>query len=142
MIGQLKCSGKKTSEKYIGVKNTRRKQQKILEIYLKVINQKILAKKGSRKLYRDRLFNKKKVFPNNEREFWKQVGGECAKKIQQINSKEANQFWSKIWEAKEQKRHIYLWLFKVWSHILKKRSISILYAAGYLQKDGKNAEAE
>ena len=52
-----------------------------------------------------RLLQIKQNIQNNERRFFQQVGRECRKIIQQQEAKEAKQFWSKIWEQKEENRN-------------------------------------
>ena len=54
------------------------------------------------KKYRDRIkqYRQNRTFQKNERKFYLGVGGECSRTCQQMDEKEAKQFWSKIWERK------------------------------------------
>ena len=73
------------------------------KIQLEETNQKVLAKGGRFKRYRDRtkLYRPNKTFQNNERKFSQQVRGEWAKTYQQLDAKNKKRFWSKIWERKD-----------------------------------------
>ena len=66
-------------------------------------NQKILAKEGRLKRYRDKTkqYRQNRMFQNNEKKFYRQFGGEWAKPYQQAVAREAKRFWSKIWERKD-----------------------------------------
>ena len=77
---------------------TRKKQT----IQLEEINQKVLAKKGRLKRYRWRVKQnrQKRIFQNNERKFYEQAGGDDTKSYQQLDVKETERFWTKIWQLK------------------------------------------
>ena len=85
---------------------TKTNQQISLTMQLEDINQKILTKYGKIKRYRDWVnqYKQNRVFPNNKRKFYQQVGGKCTKTYQQPDSKDAKECWSKIWERKERNR--------------------------------------
>ena len=76
------------------------------KIHLEEINQKVLAKEARLKRYRDRIkqYRQNRTFQNNERKFYPQVGGKITKINPQLNSSEAKQFWSKIWEPRDHSR--------------------------------------
>ena len=67
----------------------------------KEINQK-LAKEGRLKRYRDRVkqYRQNRMFQNNEKKFYQQVGGDGMKTYQQSDACETKQFWRKIWQPK------------------------------------------
>ena len=62
-----------------------------------------MAKEGRLKRYRKRVkqYKQNRIFQNNERKFDQQDAGECRGTNQQLDAREAKQFWSKIWEQKE-----------------------------------------
>ena len=67
------------------------------------INQKILAKEGRLKRYRQRVkqYRQNRTFQNNERKFYQQLGGSDTKTYQQPDAKETERFWTKIWKPKK-----------------------------------------
>ena len=70
---------------------TKTKQQTNFTIQLEEINQKILAKEGRLKRYRDRVkqYDQNRIFQNNERKFYQQVDGKCTKDISTTECKES-----------------------------------------------------
>ena len=67
-------------------------QQKIIQ--LEEINQNVLAKEGRLKRYRQRVkqYRQNRTFQNNERKFYKQLGGGDMKTYQQPDDKETERF--------------------------------------------------
>ena len=65
------------------------------------INQKVLAKEGRLKRYRQRVkqYRQNMTFQNNERKFYQQLGDDT-KTYQQPDAKETERFWTKIWQPK------------------------------------------
>ena len=41
-----------------------------------------------------------------EKKIYQQVGGECTRTSQQVDAKEAKQFWNKIWQQREHNRQV------------------------------------
>ena len=76
-------------------RNEKTTQEK-LTIQLEEIYQKVLAKEGRLKRYRQN-----RTFQNNERKFYQQLGGDDNKTYQQSNAKETERFWTKIWQRKQ-----------------------------------------
>ena len=74
-----------------------------ITVQLEEINQKILAKEGWLKRYRQRVkqYRQNRIFQNNERKFYQQLGGSDMKTYQQPDAKETERFWAKIWEPKK-----------------------------------------
>ena len=68
-----------------------------------VINQKVLAKDGRLKRYQQRVkqYRQNRVFQNNERSFYQQLGGHDTKTYQQPDSRETKRFWKKVWQPKK-----------------------------------------
>ena len=75
----------------------------IIIVQLEEINQKVLAKEGRLKRYRQRVkqYRQNRTFQNNERKFYQQLGGSDTKTYQQQDAKETERFWTKIWEPKK-----------------------------------------
>ena len=73
-----------------------------ITVKLEEINQKVLAKEGGLKRYRQRVKQNRQngTFQNYERKFYQQLGGDETKTYQQPNSKETERFWTKIWQLK------------------------------------------
>ena len=69
---------------------TKTKHQAKRTTQVEKINQKILAKEGRLKRYRERV-KQNRTFQNNERKFYLQDGGECMRTFQQPDAKEATQ---------------------------------------------------
>ena len=69
---------------------------------LEEINQKVLAKEGRLKGYRQRVkqYSQNRTFQNNERKFYQQLGGNDMTTYQQPNAKKKKPFWIKIWQQK------------------------------------------
>ena len=69
----------------------RKKQQLKQTIQNEKINQKALAKEGRLKIhrYRNKQDKQNRIFQNNERKFYQQVGGASTKSYQQLDKKEA-----------------------------------------------------
>ena len=63
----------------------------------------MLAKKGRLKRYRQRVkqYRQNRTFQNNERKFYQQLGGSDTKTYQQLDAKETERFWTKIWQPKK-----------------------------------------
>ena len=83
----------------------RNKKEKVTQgkiIQLEEINQKILAKEGRLKSYRKSVkqYRQNKTFQNNKRKFYQQLGGDDTKTYQQMDVKETERFWTKIWQPK------------------------------------------
>ena len=74
-----------------------------ITVQLEEINQKILAKEGRLKRYRQRVkhYRQNRTCKNNERIFYQQLGGSDTKTYQQPDAKETERFWAKIWEPKK-----------------------------------------
>ena len=77
-----------------------------ITVELEEINQKILAKEGRLKRYRQRVkqYRQNRTFQNNERKFYQQLGGSDTKTYQEPDAKETERFWAKIWEPKKQRK--------------------------------------
>ena len=77
--------------------------QEKLTIQLEEIYQKVLAKEGRLKRYRQRVkqYKQNRTFQNNERKLYLQLGGDGNKTYQQPNAKETERFWTKIWQPKQ-----------------------------------------
>ena len=69
---------------------------------LEEINQKVLAKEGRLKRYRQSLkqCRKNRTFQNNERKFYQQLGDDT-KTYQQPDAKATDRFWTKIWQPRK-----------------------------------------
>ena len=67
------------------------------------IYQKVLAKEGRLKRYRQRVkqYRQNRLFQNNERKFYQRLGGDDNKTYQQPDAKETERFWTKIWQPKQ-----------------------------------------
>ena len=74
-----------------------------ITVQLEEINQKIVAKEGRLKRYRQRVkqYRQNRTFQNNESKFYQQLGGSDMKTYQQPDAKETERFWAKIWEPKK-----------------------------------------
>ena len=74
-----------------------------ITVQLEEINQKVLAKEGRLKRYRQRVkpYRQNRTFQNNERKFYQLLGGSDMKTYQQPDAKETELFWTKIWEPKK-----------------------------------------
>ena len=74
-----------------------------ITVQLEKINQKVLAKKGRLKRYRQRVkqYRQNRTFQNNERKFYQQFGGSDTKTYQQPDIKETERFGTKIWQPKK-----------------------------------------
>ena len=61
-----------------------------------IINQKVLAKEGRLKRYRERVkqYRQNRRFQNNERKFYQQMGGDDTKTYQQSDARETEQFFT------------------------------------------------
>ena len=77
--------------------------QEKLTVQLEETHQKVLAKEGRLKRYRQRVkqYKQNRTFQNNERKFYQQLGGDNNKTHQQPNAKETERFWTKIWQPKQ-----------------------------------------
>ena len=77
--------------------------QEKLTMQLKEIYQKVLAKEGRLKRYRQRVkqYRQNRTFQNNERKFYQQLEGYDNKTYQQSDAKGTQRFWTKIWQPKK-----------------------------------------
>ena len=77
--------------------------QEKLKIQLEEIYQKVPAKEGRLKRYRQRVkqYRQNRTFQNNERKFYRQLEGFDNKTYQQPDAKETQRVWTKIWEPKK-----------------------------------------
>ena len=75
----------------MGEGNTKKKQ-------LEKINQKVLAKEGRLKRYRQKVKQNRqnRTFENNKRKLYQQLVRDDTKTYQQPNVRETEQFWTKI----------------------------------------------
>ena len=104
-IKNLRKQAKMVKQKDPGIcgnrmqKTTREK----ITVQLEEINQKVLAKEGRLKRYRQRVkqYRQNRTFQNNERKFNPQRGGHDSKTYQQAGVKETEQFGTKIWQPKK-----------------------------------------
>ena len=82
-------------------KNEKATQEKTT-IQLEEINQKVLAKEGRLRTYRQRVkqCRQNRIFQNNERKFCQQLEEDDTKTYQQPDAKEIERFWTKIWQLK------------------------------------------
>ena len=98
-------SNDKTKERSWNMREQKGKKKKTREkiIQLEGINQKVLAKEGRIKRYRQRVkqYRHHKTFQNNERKFYQQLGGGDMKTYQLPDAKETQRFWTKIWQQKK-----------------------------------------
>ena len=87
MIKQKKDAGTYRDKKE---KSTQRK----ITIQLEEINQKVLAKEGRLKRYRQKVkqYRQNRTFQNNEKKFYLQVGGDDMKAYEQSDTRETEQF--------------------------------------------------
>ena len=94
---------KQKKKKNAEIKRNRKEKitQEKLTIQLEEIYQKVLAKEGRLKRYRQRVkqYRQNRTFQNIERKFYQQLGGDENKTYQQPNEKETERFWTKIWQA-------------------------------------------
>ena len=83
-----------------------RATQEMITVHLEEINQKVLAKEGRLKRYRQRVkqYRQNKSFQNNERKFYQQLGGDDTETYQQSDAKETERFWTEIWQPKKKKK--------------------------------------
>ena len=94
---QLKKSTKtgqneKNMREHVETKRKRQLKKKIIQ--LEEINQKVLAKEGRLKRYRQRVkqHRQNRTFPNNERKFYQKMWGDDMKTYQQPDARETEQF--------------------------------------------------
>ena len=80
-------------------KTTREK----ITVQLEEIKQKVLAKEGILKRYRQRVkqYRQNRAFQNNKRKFYLQLGGHDTKTYLQPDARENERFWTKIWQPKK-----------------------------------------
>ena len=92
---QLKVLKQKKKAEINGKEKT---TQEKLTVQLEEIHQKVLAKEGRLKRYRQRVkqYRQNRTFQNNEKKFYQQLGGDNNKTHQQPNAKETERFWTKI----------------------------------------------
>ena len=89
-----------------GAEISRKKEQATqgkITVQLEEINQKVMAKEGKLKRYRQRVkqYRQNRTFQNNERKFYQQLRGSDTKTYQQPDIKETERFWTKIWQQKK-----------------------------------------
>ena len=67
-----------------------------------------MAKEGRLKRYWNKIkqYNQDWTYQNNERKFYKRVGGECTGTYQLLDAKKLKQFWIKIWRRNEHNRKV------------------------------------
>ena len=77
--------------------------QEKLTIQLEEIYQKVQAKEARLKRYQQRVkqYRQNRIFQNNQRKFYQQLGGDDNKIYQQLDAKETEWFWTKIWQPKQ-----------------------------------------
>ena len=99
-IKNLRKQAEMVKQKYPGIcgKRMEKTTREKIAAQLKEINQKVLAKEGRLKRYRQRVkqYRQNRTFQNNERKFDQQLGGHDTKTYQQPDAKETEQFWTKI----------------------------------------------
>ena len=80
-----------------------KRQHERKKVQLEEINQKVLAKEGIVKRYRQRVkqYRQNRTFQNNERKFYQQLGGHDTKTCQQPDAREPKRFWTKIRQPKK-----------------------------------------
>ena len=73
---------------------------------LEEIKQKVLAKEGRLKRYRQRVkhYRQNRTLQNNERKFYQQLGGDDTKTYQQPDATETERFWIRIWQQKHNEK--------------------------------------
>ena len=84
------------------IRNRKNTTLEKLTIQLEEINQKVLAKEGRLKRYRQRVkqYRQNRTFKNNERKFYQQLERDDNKTYQQLDARETQWFWTKIWQPK------------------------------------------
>ena len=99
MIKQRKSAGTFWNKK-------RKATQEKMSIKLEETNQKVVAKDGRLKRYRDEVkqHRQNRTFQNNERKFYQQIGGDGTKTYQQPDTKGTKQFWIKIGQPRERNK--------------------------------------
>ena len=82
--------------------------QEKLKIELEEINQKVLAKEGLLKRYRQRekQYRQNRTFQSNERKFYQQLGGDDTKTYQQLDARETERFWTETRQPKKQNEKV------------------------------------
>ena len=104
-IKNLRKQAKMIKQKDPGICGNRMENitQGKITVQLEEIYQKVLAKEGRLKRYRQRVkqFRQNRTFKNNEIKFYQQLGGHDTKTYQQPDAKETEQFWTKIWRPKK-----------------------------------------
>ena len=85
-------------KKKAGINRNRKEKttQEKLTIQLEEIYQKVLAKEGRLKRYRQRVkqYRQNRTFQNTERKFYQQLEGDDNKTYQQPDAKETQRFWT------------------------------------------------
>ena len=98
-IKNLRKQAKMVKQKDPGIcgKRMEKTTQEKMTVQLEEINQKILAKEGRLKRYRQRVkqYRQNRTFQNNDRKFYQLLGGHDTKTYQQPDVKETEQFWKK-----------------------------------------------
>ena len=99
---QARMIKQKKDAEICGNRKEKATRKKII-IQLEKINQKVLAKEGRLKRYRQRVkqYIQNRTFQSNERKFYPQLGGNDNKIYQQPGAKDTERFWTKIWKPKQ-----------------------------------------
>ncbi len=98
---QARMIKKKRSAEISRNKNKHPTQEKTT-VQFEEINQKVLAKEGRLKRYRQRVkqYRQNRTLQIDERKFYQQLGGSDTKLYQPPDAKESERFWTKIWQPK------------------------------------------
>ena len=97
-INNLRKQLKVIKQKKINRNRKEKTTQEKLTIQLEEIYQKVLAKEGRLKRYRQKVkqYRQNRSFQNNERKFYQQLEGYDNKTYQQPDAKKTQRFWTKI----------------------------------------------
>ena len=112
-------------------RNKKEKQiQGKLTMQLEEINQKVLPKDGRLKRYRKRVkqYREKRTFQNDERKFYKQLGGADTKPYQNRRQKKPNNLGLKYGNKKKQQTQ--------WKSRIDKQQDEIIRKAGSVPESG------
>ena len=95
---QARMIKQKRDAEICGNRNEKSTQEEII-IQLEEMKQKVLAKEGRLKRYQQRVkqYRQNRAFQNNERKFYPRLGGGDMKTYLQLDTKETERFWTKIW---------------------------------------------
>ena len=94
-------------EKDAGICRNKKEKATQEKIQLEEINQKLPAKGGRLKRYRQRVkqYRQNQTFQSNKRKFYQQLGRDGMKTYQQPDAKETERFRTEIWQKKQKKKH-------------------------------------